>query len=85
MTASKLLDWIFKGLSMALIPMALWAWGLSTDMALAEKSIKDLTAEVAKHEGEGHRESREQLIRIEGVVDAMKEKVDAIYRITIAN
>ena len=37
-TGKDAIDWVFKLMSLAVIPTFIWAWNLSTDVKLMEQS-----------------------------------------------
>jgi uncharacterized coiled-coil protein SlyX len=75
----NVLEWVFKGLSAVVLPVALYVLNMSTTIALQEQEIKALQEQVMEHKAE-LKKVQEGMVTVQLLSQELKQIRDDLQR-----
>lgn len=75
----NVLEWVFKGLSAVVLPVALYVLNMSTTIALQEQEIKALQEQVMEHKAE-LKKVQEGMVAVQLLSQELKQIRDDLQR-----
>lgn len=75
----NVLEWVFKGLSAVVLPVALYVLNMSTTIALQEQEIKALQEQVMEHKSE-LKKVQEGMVAVQLLGQELKQIKDDLQR-----
>jgi uncharacterized coiled-coil protein SlyX len=75
----SIIEWVFKGLSAVVLPVALYVLNMSTTIALQEQQIKALQEQVMEHKSE-LKKVQEGMVAVQLLGQELKQIKDDLQR-----
>jgi len=74
-----ILEWVFKGLSAVVLPIAIYVLNMSTTLALQDQEIKALQEQVSEHKNE-LKKVQEGMVAVQLLSQELKQIKDDLQR-----